>query len=309
MAEQPIWKVGRLPRQLSPDQNVALFTAKNFRQNRDDIVQRYIDKLNLQKRTGELNDIEYINELRGFQNRLRGTYSRDSVGDVRELEQQAQENFAKQRFDDYTEELQRGLRTTLSAAEIKFAKVKDDYEKGKISDQAYQAQRDLFFNVQKELENFRLPKYSFEAFQPTAKINTYKSGRMRNIERERQIRNMFRQKFGADISGKQLENFAATYLPTSAIGSIFEQQKIAGIKAPKVGGYEDFVFNARGPGRPGYQFPGTGGAPGTPGSGNNVRLTPYTSPSQPRTYVEDPGLQQYRERYAPTAGTGGTFNG
>lgn len=257
MAEAPAWKIGRIPQKTQVNVVDLLSSARNFYNNRFDIIDRNVERLQDKQRRGELSDMQFLDALSSLANRQRGGFNREAASGVEELAQQQREAISKQVYNDYIDTQKRNIQKTLDAADIKFAAVQDDFEKGKINEQAYLAQRDAYFELQKNKADLEatLPKYSYDQFKPGAVLNTYKSGRLRDIERERQIRDSFKNTFGKDISAKYLYETAGSYLPVSAIQQIYNQQKIAGQAGQAQGGISgDFKFQ-----EPKYNFPGLGG--------------------------------------------------
>ena len=264
MAQAAPWKVGRIPSQRTANVVDLTNTARNAFNNRFDIIDKAVSNLQFQKDKGELTDIEFINSLKRLQERQKGGFFKEGAESAEELGQQAEEAVAKQAYQDFVDQQKRGIQKTLDTADIKFAQVQDDFEKGKIGEDAYKAQKDAYFNLQRNRADLEasIPKFSFQQFRRGSELNQYSSGRLRDIERERQIRKDFQSVFGQGKfpGASNLFDAAGSYLPTSTIKDIFRQQKIAGFGPNQAGKLPDsFRYEA-----PKYQFPGTGGAPAKP---------------------------------------------
>lgn len=262
MAQVPAWKIGRIPQKTQVNLVDLLSSARNFYNNRFDIVDKTVQNYQDKQKRGELSDLQFLNALKSIANRQKGGFNPEAAAGVQDLAQQQSEAISKQVYNDYIETQKRNIQKTLDAADVKFAAVQEDFNKGRISEPAYMAQRNAYFELQKnkaDLENL-LPKYSYQQFQPGAPLNTYQSGRLRDIERERQIRDAFKSTFGKDISANYLYETAGSYLPVSTIQQIYNQQKIAGQSGQAQGGIPgDFKFS-----EPKYNFPGLGGRPQLP---------------------------------------------
>lgn len=264
MAEVPSYKIGRLPEKRSVNIVDLLSSARNFYNNRFDIIDSTVEKLQQQKRLGQVTDEQFLNSLVNLQQRQRAGSNVSAAQGVGDLELQQREAIAKQIYNDFIEGQKANIQKTLDTADVKFAQVQDDFEKGKINLDQYRLQRDAYFAIQKNKSQLEsaLPKYSYDQFNKENKLNTYASGRLRDVERERQIRQSFHDVFGQQsyIGVPQLLDTAGSYLDTEAIKKIFEQQKLAGIRPSQAGGVGDFSLGNA----PKYTFPGTGGTPQAP---------------------------------------------
>ena len=253
----PAWKLGRAQAPTQVSVGDLINSARNFYNNRFDIIDRAVSDLQTRKNMGQVSDLQFIDRLKGLQSRQRGGFlGEEGARPVADLQNQAQTAVAQQVYNDYIQNQKAQIQKTIDAAELDFASSTDDYQQGRLGRDAYLRKRDAYFNFQKgraDLEN-TLPKFSYEQFAPGKALSTYQSGRMRDIERERVIRDQARAVFGADIPASSLYKYAGSYMPTDAIKSIFEQQKGAGFKAPQSNLSEMFTFS-----EPKYNFPGTGG--------------------------------------------------
>lgn len=251
------WKIGALPQQVSANLVDLQTNARNFYNNRFDIIDNAIANLQSKKARGEITDLQFVTSLNALSSaQQRAGYTENDKA-VTDLSQQAQEASAKQVYQDYIDTQKRNIQNTINAAETIMALTQDDFEKGKISLDAYKAQRDAYLALkqkQASIDAF-LPKYSFDQFKYGTALNTYQSGRMRDIERERQIRDAFKSNFGYDIAANKLYELAGSYLPTEYLAQTFKQQKLAKIPKGDTGGL-DKSFQMR---EPKYTFPGTGG--------------------------------------------------
>lgn len=266
------WKASALPKQGTANLIDLQTNARTFYNNRFDILDNMIQSYQSQKSRGELSDRQFIEKLQNLANKKRAGGYTEQVKAVEDLGQQSEEAIAKQVYNDYIEAQKRNLQNTINAAEVKFSLVQDDFEKGKINLDQYRAQRDAYLAMKKNAANMDafLPKYSFDQFKYGSALNTYQSGRMRDTERERQIRDAFKSNFGYDIDGNKLYELAGSYLPTEYLAKTFQQQKLA--KVPKTDyGSLDQSFKMR---EQKYTFPGTGGRSQAPGE-NYARRNYY----------------------------------
>ena len=257
----PLWKVGAIPVQGQANVGDLINASRNFYNNRLDILDQAVGDLQTKKNMGNITDAQFIQQLQDLANRQsQGFTGPEAPKQVLDLQNQAKQAVAQQLYNDYIAQQKAEIQKTLDSADLQYAKAQDDYTQGRINRDEFVRQRDVYFNLQKnraDLEN-TLPKFSYQQFAPGTALNTYASGRMRDIERERQIRDAYQQTFGKPIDARYLYSTAGTYLPIDAIKAQYKQQKVA---SPGSLGAVPGVYQYA---EPKYNFGGTGGAPQLP---------------------------------------------
>ena len=134
------WKIGALPQQVSANLVDLQTNARNFYNNRFDIIDNAIANLQSKKARGEITDLQFVTSLNALSSaQQRAGYTENDKA-VTDLSQQAQEASAKQVYQDYIDTQKRNIQNTINAAETIMALTQDDFEKGKISLDAYKAQ-------------------------------------------------------------------------------------------------------------------------------------------------------------------------
>lgn len=255
----PAWKVGALNNPVQVNVSDLINSSRNFYNNRFDILDQAVNNLQTQKNLGQISDVQFINQLQDLAARQRGGFvGEPAARQVTDLQNQASTAVAQQVYNDYIAQQKAQIQKTLDAADLQYAQATDDYQQGRINRDQYLKQRDAYFNTQRtraDLEN-TLPKFSYEQFAPGTALNTYQSGRMRDIQREQAIQQAAGQVFGGSnpLGQSQLSQYAGSYLDPTAIKSIFEQQKLAGYKANQSNLAPQFNYT-----EPKYNFGGTGG--------------------------------------------------
>lgn len=255
----PAWKVGAMNGPINVNVSDLINSSRNFYNNRFDILDQAVGNLQTQKNLGKISDMQFINQLQELATKQRGGFvGEPAARQVTDLQNQAQTAVAQQVYNDYIAQQKAQIQKTLDSADLQYAQATDDYQQGRINRDQYLKQRDAYFNTQRtraDLEN-TLPKFSYEQFAPGAALNTYQSGRMRDIQREQAIQQAAGQVFGGanPLSQSQLSQYAGSYLDPTAIKSIFEQQKLGGYKANQSNLAPQFSYK-----EPKYNFGGTGG--------------------------------------------------
>lgn len=262
MATTPLWKLGKIDNPIQVSVSDLINSARSFYNNRFEILDKTVSDLQTKKNQGNITDLQFINQLQSLSDKYRKSFvGADAVGQVSDLKNQAQQAVAQQIYNDYIATQKSQIQKTLDAADLQYAAAKDDYTQGRINRDQFMKQQDQYFALQKNRADFEstLPKFSYAQFAPGKALNTYASGRMRDIERERQIREAYQSTFGKPIDAKYLYQTAGSYLPIEAIKAVYAQQKFG--KVNSLGGIQNQYLYSE----PKYNFPGTGGTSQAPG--------------------------------------------
>lgn len=266
----PAWKMGALNNPINVNVSDLINSSRNFYNNRFDILDQAVGNLQTQKNLGQISDMQFINQLQDLATRQKGGFvGQPAANQVTDLQNQAQTAVAQQVYNDYIAQQKAQIQKTLDSADLKYAAATDDYQQGKINRDQYLKQRDAYFNIQKTRADLEqaLPKFSYEQFAPGKALNTYQSGRMRDIQRESAIKQQYSKVFGnSNINQSVLDQYAGSYLDPSAINSIFQQQKLGKMDPNKAGLESTYRYTA-----PAYNFGGTGGRAQLPGENISPR--------------------------------------
>lgn len=177
-------------------------------------------KLDNKKSKGEISDKEYITELQ----RLQGRYATGTG--LRQAVTEKVVTGAQTIADTYQQERQIQQQKMQDEAATRWNVALDSFALGQITAEEFAAEKNYYMSAMTTVAKVPTMQDLVQKITGGKFWDQYKSGKMRTIKREKQIKEMYNQIWGQDIEKKRLKQLSSSEMSLETIKQLMESNKL-----------------------------------------------------------------------------------